>query len=303
MWVWMILGAIAVAMLATSPTVHAVLRRNHRLYTIEHTGCVLADEIRRLWSRSDYEDVRLAWAFYRLSQGSDFSAAPSIAWFWRERSLIREVHIAVRDHPPYFIGTRLKLVVSPGLLWRRLGTRPRPRLPLRNRLWRSTTLRVDGRDVHGHPRPGRRGRAPYLFRGDQTRRAGWYSYPFWDDGWRTVCDELGPRTRQFPTIRGGKLVWVKRFDMDRESLEARQEALQERMSRIHDEISENIQETIQSSLEEKFGKQDPGRDDRATDSGEPAGGVRGGGSSGGGSRSSSYDRDDWDSGGYGGPDW
>lgn len=301
MWVWVVLGAIVVAMLATSPTVHAVLRRNHRHRIVLRTGYVLADEIRRLWSRSDHEDVRLAWAFYRLGQSSDASVAPSLAWFWRERRLLREVHIAVRDHPPYFLKNRLRLVVSPGLLWRRLGSRPRPRLPLRNRLWRSKTFRIDGRDVHGHPRPGRRGRAPFAFRGDQSRRAGWYSYPFWDDGWRTVYEELGPRTRQFPMVLGDELVWVPRFEMDREELQARREALDEQLSRLSDKISEQTEEVIKASVQEAVERKESDRDDQAPSA--ETGGVRGGGSSGGGSRSSSSDRDDWDSGGYGGSDW
>jgi len=80
---------------ATSPTVHAVLRRHHRLYSIEHTGCLLGDEIRDRWRRGDGDEVRLIWAYYRLVRGSE-PPRTLLEWFRQERSLLREVNVALR---------------------------------------------------------------------------------------------------------------------------------------------------------------------------------------------------------------
>lgn len=299
MWVWVVLGAIVIAMLATSPTVHAVLRRSHRLYTIENTGCLLGDEIRDRWRRGDGDEVRLIWAYYRLVRGWD-PPRTWLEWFWQERSLLREVNVALRDRP-LPLGARLRLLAWPGLLWSRIGRPRRPRLPLRNRLWRLTTFWVGDRLVHGDTRP--RPDLPFLFSGDFRHRAGWYSFPFWDDGWRSELAELGPRPEHLQTAAWREVTSVSfdRYDR-RESLEVRQAALDERMNRIHDEISEHTAQTIQSSVAEAVEKKDSDRDDPAP-SADTGGGVRGGGSSGGGSRSSSYDRDDWGSGGYDGADW
>jgi hypothetical protein len=110
---------------------------------------------------------------------------------------------------------------------------------------------------------------PFFFSGDSRHRAGWYSFPFWDDGWRSEVAELGPRPQHRQTAAWREITSVSSDrDHRREPLEVRQAALDERMNRIHDKISEHTAETIQ-----------------------------------GGSRSSSYDRDDWDSRGYDGSDW
>lgn len=80
----------------------------------------------------------------------------------------------------------LALLAAESEAGRRLAARPK--LPLRRRLHRPVEVTVVDRKVTGTAKytPA----TPFLFRGDREHKAGWYSYPFWDDGWKAQLSRL-----------------------------------------------------------------------------------------------------------------
>lgn len=148
----------------------------------------------------------LAWAQYRVYA---IAWPPSFRDFVKARRPLLEARLAAdaalrrgRTPPPWSPPARMERLaddlldavdwlcrfVWPGAFATRLGRPKEPRLPPRRRLRGEIEVEVGGRRVRGYPRY--RTDAPYLWRGDNEHRGGWYSYPFWDDGWKAPLAEL-----------------------------------------------------------------------------------------------------------------